>query len=64
MAATNMTRRPTADMSADVEIIKYKDGAMGGIKGSDYNLYVHRSLVLKYMLFYAELHSYMYILLL
>lgn len=39
MAATNVTRRPTADVS---DIMKYKpDGAVGGKKSPDNNLYVN-----------------------
>ena len=37
MAATNMTRRPTADVSSD--IIKFKpDGAVGGKRSPETNL--------------------------
>ena len=37
MAATNMTRRPTADVSSD--IIKFKpDGAVGGKRSPENNL--------------------------
>jgi hypothetical protein len=39
-APSNMTRRPTTDVSSqDIDIIKYKpDGAVGGKRSPEYNM--------------------------